>query len=447
MEQQVQDVSNFNPLALGMLAVLAYLILSLPRRFAVCPLLIMTCLMPLGQELVLFGLHLYLFRVLLFLGVVRVIVKGEVRRLVLTRTDKLFGWWIAVSVVLGSLSNPSFDLLKNRLGDAYNAGGCYFFLRCVMVDFEDAVTSVRALAWLSLPVAAVMLVEKVTGHNLLFVFGGVPEITALREGHVRCQGAFRHPILAGTFGATQFPLFMALGYCKPGYRGLAVAAMISSIIIVITASSSGALMAFVAAVGGMAFWKWRNHLRLVRRATVLVILGLALVMNAPVWYLFARLSDLTGGTGWHRAFLIDQAVSHFNEWWLFGTTYTAHWGPGGEVTAGDPNMMDITNHYVVQGVSGGLLKLLLFAAIIIASFKTIGRRLDAETGGSAARLLFWAMGVSLLAHCLSFMSATYFDQIVVVWYWLLAAICCMGCTTRPGDLQTELESGGATVVA
>jgi hypothetical protein len=45
------------------------------------------------------------------------------------------------------------------------------------------------------------------------------------------------------------------------------------------------------------------------------------------------------------------------------------------------------------------------------------------------------------------MSATYFDQIVVVWYWLLAAICCMGCTTRPGDLQTELESGGATVVA
>jgi hypothetical protein len=316
-----------------------------------------------------------------------------------------------------------------------------------MVNFEDVVIGIRALAWLSLPVAAVMLVEKLTGHNLLFVFGGVPEITALREGHLRCQGAFRHPILAGTFGATQFPLFMALGYCKLGNRGLAVAAMVSSIIIVITASSSGALMALVAAVGGMAFWKWRNHLRLVRRGTVLVILALALVMNAPVWYLFARLSAMTGGTGWHRAFVIDQAVSHFNEWWLFGTTYTAHWGPGGEVTTGDPNMMDITNHYVVQGVSGGLLKLLLFVAIIIASFKTIGRELDAKTGESAACLLFWAMGVSLLAHCLSFMSTTYFDQIVVVWYWLLAAICCIGCTTRSEGLQTELESSGPTVLA
>ena len=79
-------------------------------------------------------------------------------------------------------------------------------------------------------------------------------------------------------------------------------------------------------------------------------------------------------------------IAHFNEWWLFGTTYTAHWGPAGEVVPSDPNMMDITNHFIVQAVSGGLLKLLLFIAIIVASFKSIGRRLRAEGAAPEAFL-------------------------------------------------------------
>jgi hypothetical protein len=447
METQLEQASNFNPLALGMLVLFGYLVWSLPRRLAACPLLVMTYLMPLGQELVLFGLHLYLFRVLLLLGVVRVFVKGEARQLVLTRLDKLFGCWIAVSAVLGSLSNPSFDLLKNRMGEAYSAAGCYFFLRCVMVDFEDMVTSVCALAWVSLPMATLMLVEKKTGHNLFSVFGGVPEITTAREGHLRCQGAFRHPILAGTIGATQIPLFVGLWIYQRESRRLAAAATVSSLLIVVAASSSGALMALFAGIGGLVLWRWRGKMRLIRRGTVLAILAVSLVMNAPIWYLFARLGDVTGGTGWHRAWVIDQAVSHFDEWWLFGTTYTAHWGPGGQATYGDPNMMDITNHYVIQGVTGGLLKLLLFIAIIVASFKTIGRRLETEMEGSQAGPLIWAVGVCLFAHCLSFMSATYFDQTVVVWYWLLAAICCVGFTGRREGLQSKLESCGATAVA
>jgi hypothetical protein len=102
---------------------------------------------------------------------------------------------------------------------------------------------------------------------------------------------------------------------------------------------------------------------------------LALMMNAPVWYLSAKLSEAMGGSGWHRAYLIDQWVAHFGEWWLFGTTYTAHWGPAGETIPGDPNMMDITNHFVMEAVKGGLLKLLLFVAMLVGCFKVIGRRL------------------------------------------------------------------------
>ena len=193
-----------------MLLGMAYLIWSLPRRFAVCPLLIMTCLMPLGQELVLFGLHLFLFRLLLLVGALRVLCRGEARQLVWTQTDKIFIWWVVVSIVFGTMAKPSIDLFKSRLGEAYNAVGCFFFVRCVVVDLDDVWISVRTLALLCLPVAALMLFENRTGHNLFSIFGGVPELTQIRGGHMRSQAAFRHPILAGTFGATLFPVFVGL---------------------------------------------------------------------------------------------------------------------------------------------------------------------------------------------------------------------------------------------
>jgi hypothetical protein len=281
-----------------------------------------------------------------------------------------------------------------------------------------------------------MMVEKATSHNLLSVFGGVPEITAIREGHLRCQGAFRHPILAGCFGAAQIPLFLALWFHTAKDRGLAVSGTLAGLTIAVTASSSGALLAVLAAVAGLAFWRWRRHLRALRWAIVIAILGLSVVMNAPVWYLFARMSDVAGGTGWHRAWLIDQTIAHFDEWWLFGTTYTAHWGPGGEVIAADPNMMDITNHYVMEGVKGGVLKVGFFLVIIIRCFVVLGRRLRSEPVGSPIQFLTWAAGVSLFVHCLSFLSVTYFDQSIVIWFWLLAGI---------SSLEYSVDACGAPV--
>jgi uncharacterized membrane protein len=85
-------------------------------------------------------------------------------------------------------------------------------------------------------------------------------------------------------------------------------------------------------------------------------------------------------------------------------------------------MMDITNQFVAEGVDGGLLKLVLFVAIIVGCFKILGRQLHVEEVKSPATFFVWAIGVSLFAHCLSFMSITYFDQSIVIWYWLLAVI-------------------------
>jgi hypothetical protein len=422
MGEQIQDVAAFNPLALGLLLILTWLTWTLPRRFAICPLLVMICLMPLGQQLVIAGLHFFLFRVLLLVGLLRIMAKGELRQLVTTRTDRFFIWWVVLSIILGTLTKPSLDMFRNRLGDAYNAIAGYFFVRSVVVEYEDVWVCVRTFAWLSLPVAALMAIEKLTHQNLLYVFGGVQRLIEVREGHLRCQAAFRHPILAGTFGASLIPLLAALWLQKGRNRLLATASILASMLIVVAASSSGALMAFFVAVGSLPMWKWRGHMRLIRRGTVVAVFILALVMHAPIWYVLMRLGDVTGGTGYHRARLIDQAIAHFNEWWLCGTTYTAHWAPYGEVLPDEPNMMDITNHYIMEGVKGGILKLVLFTIIIIQSFKSVGRQLRDHNLDPPTAFLVWALGASLFAHCLSFISITYFDQTILVYYWLLAVI-------------------------
>jgi len=420
----VPDESNVTPVAAVALVVTACFIWALPRRFAVCPLLVMTCLMPLGQQLIFSGLHFPLYRLLLLVGALRVATRGEATRLKWTRLDSLFVWWVIVSLIFGTMQEPTQARLVNRLGEAYNAIGTYFFVRCVVVDFEDIVTGVRTLAFLSLPVAALMLVEKMTTHNLLSVFGGVPEITQERAGHIRCQGAFGHPIIAGTFGATQLPLFVALWFYRPKDRLLGFAATVAALVIATTASSTGAFLTIFVGLGGVALWKARRFLRPIRWGAAVAILCLSLVINGPPWHVMARLGSDLGGEGAYRSWLIDQAISHVKEWWLFGTTYTANWGAArGQLISSD--MVDLVNQYVVEGVTGGLFKLGLFLVIIFSCFKGLGQTLRDKALSPSANLFVWAIGVSLLAHCFSFFSISYFDQMVVVWFWLLASISCI----------------------
>jgi hypothetical protein len=431
---QLQDASNVNGIAGIALVLMVLLTLALPRRFALSPLLMMIGLMPLGQQLVVAGLHFTLVRVLLVSGIVRIFVRRETSAIRWTGTDSLMIWWTIVTMVFGSMlfgfgGSPAdhesiWALFVNRSGDVFNASMGYFFVRCVVRDYADILTGIKTLAIVSVPIAILMIIEKVTAHNLLSVFGGIPEITQMREGHLRGQGAFRHPILAGTFGATATPLFIALWFCRTKDRFLSVVGTLSGLVITYTATSSGALIALVGGIGGLFMWNHREKLSLLRKSSVVVVIILSVVMQAPVWYVIAKASNLSGGgQGWHRAYLIDQAVSHFNEWYLFGTTYTAHWGPSGQVIAANPNMMDITNHYVMEGVKGGILKLFFFVALIVSSFRRIGailRSLALPRGPAA--FLVWTLGVSLFGHCLSFWSITYFDQLIIVWFWLIAVI-------------------------
>ena len=441
MNELAQDSSSVSALGALFLICMAVLNFSLPRQRAMMPLLITTCYMPLGQALVVAGLHFQFLRILLLLGIVRVWVRREGADLRLTHLDRLFITWGAATLVMGTLNHPSFDRFINRSGDVFNAFGTYFLFRCWMRDLNDVLTAVRLIAVLLVPLAISMAIEKTTRHNVFSVFGGVPEITLVREGKLRCQGAFRHPILAGTFAATSFPLCVALWFGGRRDRSLGLIGAVASMVCTVAAASSGALLALMGTGLGLGLWWFRTRMRLVRWGTIMGIVGLAVVMKAPVWYLFSRLSEVAGGTGWYRSYIIDQAISHFNEWWLVGSAYTANWAPAGEVTVGDPNNMDIINHFVAEGLGGGILKLGLFLAMIVLGFKTVGRCVSDGQLPRQGAIMVWAFGVSLFAHCLSFFSVSYFDQIIVIWYWLLAVMAALIARTAPSRAGRTSTSG------
>ena len=144
-------------------------------------------------------------------------------------------------------------------------------------------------------------------------------------------------------------------------------------------------------------------------------------MKAPIWYLIARLSNVIGGEGWHRSYLIDQFFKHFNEWWLIGADKITHWMPSWHPI--DPDRIDITNQYIVQGVNGGLVTMILFIAIIVYCFKAVGRAMkENQMQAFSVKITLWSMGAALFAHVMNFLSVAYFDQIIVFWYLLLAMI-------------------------
>lgn len=323
------------------------------------------------------------------------------------------GWAVANSVFH---KEPSAAIIF-RLGQVYNICGVYFIFRCFCRSLDDVIRLFIITAIVLVPVALEMGFEKVVGRNLFSALGGVSEFPAIREGKLRAQGPFAHAILAGTVGAVCLPLMIGLRKIK---RREASAGIGACIIMVFASASSGPILSALAGIGALFMWHYRAHMRIVRWLAVFGYIGLDMIMKAPAYYIIWRINPL-GGTGYHRAALIESAFNHINEWWLWGTDYTRHWMPTGVTWS--PDHVDITNYYLHFGVMGGLPLMLLFIGIIAKGFSFVGQMLRKTSDlPFRFRFMLWALGASLFTHAVTGISVSYFDQSFIFLYMTLAAI-------------------------
>jgi hypothetical protein len=420
---QVDPNMPANALGLALTIASGLMLLVLPRRYAIAPVIVICCYMTMGQSIVVAGCHFTMIRVLVVFGWARVLLRGEFQNIELNLLDRMIFWWTAISFVAYVGLWHSGDAVIYKLGATYNIIGCYLLFRMLLRSLDDVVQVFRMMAVLIVPLAVFMLLEKSTGRNLFAMFGGVSEITAVRDGVLRCQGPFSHPILAGTFGATVLPLLACLWLDGRLGKLMATGGVISSLVITITSGSSGPVLALMAAVLALGLWRTRTHMYLLRRGTAIGIIFLQIVMKAPVWFLLARVDVFSGSTGFHRAMLIDSAFHNLGDWWLAGTRSTASWADE------DQGMFDVTNQYLQVGAEGGIFSMLLFIWIIVSAFRLVGStwRAMADIGEPVASQFFvWGLGAALFAHVVSYISVSYFDQNFVNWYLLLAMIATVG---------------------
>ena len=430
-------MTNITGISLLFTLLMGIITLFLPRRFAVVPILVLACYMTLGQRIIIATADFTMLRIILLFCWVRIILRGELSSIKFNTIDKALILYIISAIITYTFLWNTTAALINRLGLAYDAIGLYFSFRILIRDFDDINLLLKTLAIIIVPLAGLMLVEKVTGRNLFYIFGGVSMLSEIRDGSVRCRGSFAHPILAGTFGATSIPFFIALWFKNEGAKALAITGFIAATVIAVTPASSGPAMAYLFAIIGMLMWRFREHMRTIRWGILFSLIALHMVMKAPVWFLIGRLGHLIGGGGWHRSALIDTFIHHFNEWWFIGTTYTRHWMPTGVTYS--PDQTDITNQFIRVAVDGGMVTLILFTAVIVLCFRGVGQSLEAAKDEQfAVRILLWAMGAALVAHIASFFSVRYFDQIIVFWYLLLALISTISSLFKdPDSLSTE----------
>jgi len=410
---QWKDVTNIHPVGLIAVLVLGILMLMVSRRRAVLPMVVVACFIPAVQKVVVFSLDFNLLRIMVLFGVLRLLIRGEGRGFHWKTIDKVLVTYVISAALINTLQIGTLSAFINRLGFAFDALGMYFVFRCLIRSWEDVDHLILGCIMISIPLAFAFGVEYATRRNLFSVFGGVPEITMIRDGALRCQGAFSHPILAGCFWATWVPLFASRWWKNAPGRLWAIVGIGACLFIIFACHSSTPVFGVIAAlVGGLAFY-WRYRMREVLWGIVLSLAALHIIMKRPVWGLLAIASSVGGGTGWHRYKLIDSAIRRIGEWWLLGTRSTAHWGWG---------MQDVTNQYILEGVRGGLLTLALFVAVIVLAFRGVGHLWRASRHDPHRLALSWAMGISLFVHCMNFIGVSYFGQIHIAWYLVLGMI-------------------------
>jgi hypothetical protein len=400
--------------AIAMLLAIA-LILFLPRKYTCVPLLLGTFMIPLGQVVVLAGIHFTVLRILIIAGLVRRLSGRKAEKFSggFNHIDRYTVLWTLVAFAVFSVQWMQAQATIEALGDLLDRVGGFLALRFMIQDGGDVKRVIKVFAVLCLILGMFMLYEQFTVRNLFGLLGGISLVPQIRNGQIRSQGAFGSYIDAGVFAGILIPLFIWLWTRDRSSRGIGVLGIIGATTMVLTCHASTALLAYASGLLGFGFWCLRQRMRNVRWALVSVLTALHLVMKAPVWALIARV-DLTGSSSsYHRYYLVDNCIRHLWDWWLLGTRVYDTWGW---------DMWDLSDQYVACALTGGLATLALFIAILSRSFAGIGKARRLVEGNKREEWLLWCLGSTMFAMLVAYFGCSFMAQMQMELFAFLAMI-------------------------
>jgi hypothetical protein len=391
--------------------VMCVLVFAAPRKWLAIPVILSICYMTMGQQLNLIGIHVFAYRLVLIFALVRILLMRELSLDWRNRVDQKVIILCLCMIVTGIVAGH----LKGSLGLAANVFGFYVVYRSIVASMDDAKRVFLLLGLLVIPLALLVLRERLTGINAFLSLGGV--VTEIREDKFRAQGPFGHAILAGTAGALiTLPL---IGLYRENTRS-AIPGIIAGCAIILASQSSGPIFTVAFGCVGFSIYRYRKSIRGILLGLAGMLCCLEMVMKDHVWYILGWFDLVGGSTGWWRAELITQAFNHINEWWFVGTEYTRHWMAHG--VSWSENHTDITNQYISMGVDGGLPLMITFIYVLV-SIAICAYRLCMMYESDRERSYFcWALWSMLVSQMATFLSVGYFDQVMTFLSLNFAAI-------------------------
>jgi hypothetical protein len=379
------------PAVAAMMLIIIALTFILPRNRVIVPFLLGCFTIPIGQIVVLGGIHFTVLRILIIAALIRRAISSGTSSTGkfpggLNGVDRMVILWVVWIELMISFQFMETQAFIHNLGDFLDMFGGFLVVRFFIPDGETVRRSIKTLAVICIILGVCMLNEQISHVNVFGYIGGLGPGLTIRDGKIRSEGVLGC-ISAGAFAGALIPLFLGLLTDRKN-RILAYAALAGATVMVFTSNSSTSTLALAASALAIFLWPLRKQMRLIRWGLALGLVGLHLVMKAPVWALIARV-DMTGSSsGYHRYQLVDNCIRHFSDWWLFGYKDYDRWGYG---------MFDMCNQFVVQAVCGGLIGLIAYIAIFSRSFGAIGKARKNVEGDRGKEWFLWCLGSTLFS--------------------------------------------------
>ena len=201
-----------HPLVAVWMLIAVVLILTLPRNKVIVPFLLAFFTTPLGQVVVLGGLHFPVLRILILTGLARLAIrKGAEARFAggFNALDTVVVLWTVSALVIVCLRWMELPAFVKFVGDFLDSLGGYLVARFLIPDREALRRTLAVLASICVILGLCMINEHFTHINVFGLLGGASVATEVRNGHVRAA-SLMGSIQSGAFAGPLIPVFVWL---------------------------------------------------------------------------------------------------------------------------------------------------------------------------------------------------------------------------------------------
>lgn len=390
---------------------MALMEIILPYKYILWPLWFVMIFIPAEQCMLIGGLNIYCIQIVGLVGLLRCFISGENRIILFNSIDKLVLLWLFSGAVIYSILWGIQGMIL-KAGRIAEFAFCYWMIRNKIQNWKDLLFEFNAILGMSLLLFPCVLYEQATSFNPFSIMGRVA--TAIREGRLRCVASFSHPILFGSYAAAQIPVIWGMRNLRHSFKVFYWICLLVNVYYIFASASSGPLLSLLSGLLFLCLFVYRHQGKRILFGICISIIILQIVMNAPIWFLVSRFNIVGGSTGWHRANLIDKLIKHIDEWALLGAKSAEPWG----IYAGD-----VTNQFLLEGVRGGIMTMLVFIILMYSTIKVLGQ-LSIRVVTKKQQWFLWGLCCSILVDCVSFMSVSFFGQMTIffILFLVIAAL-------------------------